>query len=212
MSENTRKSQLGVLILGMVGLLVAGWLNLRSQSAALEERIAKLEGDVKTLAPLVQVMGSVRPGTAVVNPYQATQATGEPDVPKTGMDVALAWCPATENDATLEWLELEYEAAVEVTAVRIHASYNPGAVSRILAAAADEGFREIWSGMAPVEPVQTVAMAQPMMVRRLRIEMDPSRAKGWNEIDAVALVDAAGVAHWAISAKASGCWNKETTE
>ena len=43
-------------------------------------------------------------------------------------------------------------------------------------------------------------------IGRVRIELDSPGVNGWNEIDAVGLLDESGVTHWATSATASSTY------
>lgn len=186
-------------------LLGAGWLNFKERSDALEQRIARLEEDARALAPLSQVMRGFQPGRATPQAYQASRATGPADAPQAHTDSALAWCPASEDGGT-EWLELCYEPTVAAVAVRIHANYNPGAVVRVLGGAGKATLNELWSGSGTPDPVQAIPIASPTEIACLRLELDTSKVPGWNEIDAVALIDAKGTVHWAKEANASSSW------
>jgi len=192
-----------MIVIGI--LLGAGWLNFKERSDALEQRISRLEEDAKALAPLSQVMRGFQPGRATPNAYQASQATGPADAPQAGTDSALAWCPA-EEDGGAEWLELRYDPSVVAVAVRIHANYNPGAVVRVLGGPNETSMTELWTGSGTQDTVQTIPIPSLTEIGRLKLELDPSKAPGWNEIDAVALIDAQGAAHWAKEAKASSAW------
>jgi hypothetical protein len=48
-------------------------------------------------------------------------------------------------------------------------------------------------------------------VRRIRIELDSMNVPGWNEIDAVGLVDDAGRTHWAARVTASSTWTSSAS-
>ena len=95
---------------------------------------------------------------------------------------------------------------VPAAAVRIHASCNPGAVVRISGGPLAGGLRELWTGTGPAEAVQTIAVTPAVQIQRLRLELDTSKVPGWNQIDAVAPVDADGAGHWATAATASSTW------
>ena len=188
-------------------MLGAGWLNFNERVAALEQRISRLEEDAKALAPLAQVMRGYHPERATPQGYQASQATGPPNVTAAGSDSPLAWCPATE-DGGAEWLELRYEPPVVATAIRIHANYHPGAVVRVLGGSDTATLTELWAGSGTPDAVQTLAISSPTKVGWLKLELEPAKAPGWNEIDAVALIDAEGIPHWANEATASSAWGQ----
>jgi hypothetical protein len=119
----------------------------------------------------------------------------------------LAWCPATENSGA-EWLELRYAAPVSTEEIGIHATFNPGAVNRVFGGAADGNLREIWAGDGVPQTLQKIPVSPPAEISVVKLELDTSKVPGWNEIDAVALVDGAGTAHYEDSATASSEWRR----
>ena len=108
----------------------------------------------------------------------------------------------------MEWIELRYPEPVLATELRIHASFNPGAVVRVLGGAAEGELREIWSGTGPTTPLQTIPLSPPAEITRIKLELDTSKIPGWNQIDAVALVDGAGKFTWAATATGSSYWGE----
>lgn len=56
--------------------------------------------------------------------------------------------------------------------------------------------------------MQTIAISPPAEITRVKLELDTAKVPGWNEIDAVALVDGAGVVSWAATATTSSVWSK----
>ena len=178
----------------IVVLLVVGWLNFQEKTEALEKRIAALETEMKVMAPLSNVMKGYRPDRATPDGYQAVQATGAPNVVKPGADNALAWCPAQE-DGGEEWLELGFETPVAASEIHIHASFNPGAVVRVLGAPEGGEWTELWAGEGSPDAMPTLAVSPARELQRLRLELDTGKVPGWNEIDAVALIDSDGSRH-----------------
>ena len=207
MSENSRKSANIIPILVLAAGLGVGWFHFNERIEVLESRVNKLEAESRVLAPLLQVMGAVRPNQPVAHPYAAIQATGPANVPKPGADNPLAWCPAAE-DGGAEWLELRYDKPVLAAELRIHASFNPGAVVRVLGGTGDGDLRELWTGVSPAETVQTIPISPPAEITRIKLELDTAKVPGWDEIDAVALIDAAGAPTWAATATSSSVWSK----
>jgi hypothetical protein len=121
--------------------------------------------------------------------WSAMQATGKPDTAGPG-DARTAWASLTP-DGGEEWLELGYEAPVFPTRVRIHETYNPGAVVKIEARDGKGGWTILWQGRDPVREGAgwcELAVASPMAVRTIRITLDSANVPGWNEIDAVELI------------------------
>ena len=138
------------------------------------------------------------------NPHRAT---GPPDTPVPG-DHPTAWASDTP-DGDDEWLELDFASPVAATEVRVYESFNPGATTCV--GLFDDAGREhviLQSpGSVPSDAAIRVAtFTVPLdagRVRRAKLHVDSRAVPGWNEIDAVALIDRDGAAHWAGAARAS---------
>jgi hypothetical protein len=120
------------------------------------------------------------------------QATGEPKVPQAADD-AHAWASRTP-DGQDEWLELNYNVAVETSEILIYESYNPGAIAEVIVTD-DKGAKyRVFQGKDPSAgtdmAVLMVMLAKPIRVTRVRLEIASTKIPGWNEIDAVGLRDA----------------------
>ncbi|HET6249133.1 MAG TPA: hypothetical protein VFE47_15675 [Tepidisphaeraceae bacterium] len=153
-------------------------------------------------------------------PWGAEQATGAPDTwPKAG-DLTTAWAPQSPGRQP-EWLELTYDAPIRPVAVLIYETCNPGAVDRVTAYNADGKEFDLWSGSDPTaagseKGISVIALHPEVDVTRIRVYLNSQQAPassprgyspaGWNEIDAVGLLDAAGTTHWAKSATASSTY------
>lgn len=147
-------------------------------------------------------------------PYGATQACGPADSPL-GSDVATAW--ATQlADANGEWLELTFAQAAVPAKLRVHENLSPGAVSRVTVFTADGTEVEAWRRKGPAPRMKggianiilSVAPPAPFPTRRVKLYLDSAGVPGWNEIDAVELIDDGGNAQWASGAAASSVWNR----
>lgn len=189
-------------MLVLVGIMV---MNVNERITKLEARVEAAEAELGPLRPLGAMMSSVRPSAVVEGAYEAKQATGEPNATVSGRDSALAWCPGKENEGE-EWLRLEYAEEVEAVEVRVYENFNPGAVTTVLS-----GEVELGSQMRPATEFsgQVFVLKAASAIKELKLIVDPAKVPGWNEIDAVALVDAAGVEHWAVKGEASSVWKKE---
>jgi hypothetical protein len=140
--------------------------------------------------------------------WSAAQMTGAPDTPIAG-DHVTAWA-SKEPDMGEIWIELDYAEAVVPESVRVHETFNPGAIGRVLAQHPDGTWITVWEGTAGVgdaprwfEPsLQSVRFT----TRRLRLISDTSRVPGWNEIDAVELVGE-GRRQWAVAASAGSSYS-----
>ncbi len=141
------------------------------------------------------------------------QATGAPDTPRAG-DLTTAWASRTPDSAP-EWLQLEYERAVPVAAVRVYETYNPGAVCRATAVADDGAEVTLWEGQdttTQAPGVLQVGAATPVTARRIKVYLDSPKVRGWNEIDAVELVGKDGSRQWARAATASSTYAEQAAQ
>lgn len=147
---------------------------------------------------------------ALARQWGPEQACGGPDSAP-GSDVATAFATREQDAAEPEWLLLEFAAPVKATAVRVHETLNPGAVARITLFTESGDEVEAWlasSVAAPGTPARVLEAPLPLgfRVQRVRVWLDSAAVKGWNEIDAVGLVDDKGAVHWAAKAHASTTW------
>jgi hypothetical protein len=146
--------------------------------------------------------------------YEAIEATGAPNVTTPG-DSSSAWCPATMNSGS-EWLQLDYDAPVVPTAVIVHENYGSGMIVRITHVPILGAETTLWEGgytaaAGPAGAIATLPVTNGISTGRIKIYLDTSKATGWEEIDAVGLVDAKGKTHWAKGAKASSTWAQGST-
>lgn len=138
------------------------------------------------------------------------RATGPPD--SGSAESSLAWCPARSDGGT-EWLLLEYPDAVVPVTIEVHENHGPGALARV--SVIDDAGREtvLWEGTDPTPTTEGagvssvhVAAAHAVATRRVKLYLDIARAPGWNEIDAVGIIDDRGRLHWATRATASSAY------
>ncbi|MCX7044970.1 MAG: hypothetical protein NTX50_05710 [Candidatus Sumerlaeota bacterium] len=135
------------------------------------------------------------------------QATGAPDTFQEG-DIQTAWA-SLEQDAGREWLELDYDPTFRADKVRIHETFNPGAVTGIELKDADGAL------MVTIPVTDTTKKAPAFLeisfpltdkpVKSVRVLLNTAKVPGWNEIDAVELVSPAG-SGWAVKARASSTY------
>jgi hypothetical protein len=133
------------------------------------------------------------------------QVLGPPNTFEAG-DYPTAWAPFSSQGGNDEWLQVNYDRVVELSEVRVHETYNPGAVAKLAAVLPGGGETVIWEGVMPAgqAPVETAFAVPPgTRAQSVRIYFDRTRAPGWNEIDAVELVGRDGLRQWANSATAS---------
>jgi len=151
--------------------------------------------------PIVDVL--TVPARADRRSWGPEQATGAPNTMVAG-DQPTAWAPL-QQDAGPEWLRVEFGKAVEVAEVRIRETFNPGAISKVIAV--DGGVeRVLWEGVEEIRPAPcefVVTAKGGISTRSIVVHLDTARVSGWNEIDAVELVGKDGSRQWAQSAVAS---------
>ncbi len=182
---------------------------LHREVARLWERVGATEG--APLAGPARVFPSRIQSAAFSGrrPWGPEQATGEPDTPSAG-DHQSAWASLTPDGGN-EWLLLEFPEAVAPSGVRVHESYNPGAVTQVSVFLSDGREEFVWSGADPTPPgggqgVSWIPFGIKGKTRRVKLHLNSAGVPGWNEIDAVGLVDAAGRLQWSSAASASSTY------
>jgi hypothetical protein len=98
-------------------------------------------------------------------------------VPSPGSDSALAWCPASDNSGS-EWLELSYEKPVSAAELQIHASFNPGAIARVLIGGSTGPPQELPIVPGPPLAMQALPVSPPLEVSRVNLELDTAAVPG----------------------------------
>ena len=145
--------------------------------------------------------------------WSPEQATGQPDAYrfKTGGDYPLAWASLTPDDQE-EWLELTWDKPVEAVGVDVYETFNPGALVRVVAFNGDTEVAK-WEGVDPTprdvpngKGISKIRFEKPVSVTKIRLYLDSANVPGWNEIDAVGLVDPSDAVHWATGAMASSTY------
>lgn len=125
--------------------------------------------------------------------HGARQATGAPDVKTYGFR-AEGWASRSADEG-VEWLKLTFATEVRAVGVRVRQNYNPGAIVKVEALAADGRSAVVWSGRDDTDYPKDqiawfVATFEPpsFPVKAIRLTLDLAAVKGWNLIDAVQLV------------------------
>lgn len=141
-----------------------------------------------------------------MRPTGPRQATGEPD--SGPVDSDSSWASRTP-DSQREWLLLDFGEPMRPTRIDVYENYNPGAIDR-LSVFNDVGKEfDIPLSSAGLEksPRGVSVLSVPVQIdfdtTRLKLYTNSPAIAGWNEIDAVAMVDADGQEHWAREARAS---------
>jgi hypothetical protein len=105
-------------------------------------------------------------------------------------------------------LVVDFPKEVEVAQVRVRETLGPGTIFMVSAILADGSEKILWHGTEPAAEAPVEMEFNPsskVRSRRIRIQLDTSVVKGWNEIDAVELVGTDGTRQWA-----SGAWASST--
>ena len=135
-------------------------------------------------------------------------------------------CAAQENsplqgtvltpDGQPEWLELTWKKPVEAVGIDVYETFNPGALTRITSFDADRKETTLWEGTDPTPPdakdgrgVSQIRFEKPVVLSTVRLYLDSPAVPGWNEIDAVGLLESSGTVHWATGATASSTYAEQ---
>ncbi len=145
-------------------------------------------------------------------PYHADHAAGSPDTQGPG-DQPTAWASQTP-DGQEEWLELEYSEPVVPKALKVYETCAQGAVTKVSLFRLDGSEVVAWTGKDPTPStrpmgVSVFALRADSPIARVRIHLNSPAFPGWNEIDAVGLVDAGGKTQWAAAASASTSFGQQ---
>jgi hypothetical protein len=140
--------------------------------------------------------------------WSVDQVLGAPNTTTFG-DISSAWASQTP-DGQPEWLLLEFDEVTPV-AVHVYETHNPGAVVKIARVNLFGGESVLWEGTDPTAPplpggVSKFPAGGAPATTRIKIYLDSPAFPGWNEIDAVALIDSQGKPHWAKRAAASSSY------
>jgi hypothetical protein len=146
--------------------------------------------------------------------WSFNEVTGKPNTSLAG-DIPTAWASATQ-DGQKEWLDLVYANSVWPTAVKIHETYNPGAVNKITAFRADGTEVVIWEGKDPTPTtskrgVSVIPVKTDFPCKKIRVHIDSPAVPGWNEIDAVGL-QTRWWTYWAESATGSSSFGENFSQ
>ena len=128
--------------------------------------------------------------------WSAEKILGMPDVYPMYGDFEDAWAQETEDDQR-EFIEIEYLPPVNPYRIDIYETYNPGAVDTIYLRNYESGeWIIVWSDSAavpnPPEQSRIFSVDFPQtsyLVDAVRLAINSPAIEGWNEYDAVALID-----------------------
>jgi len=160
---------------------------------------------------VVLVIIAIAAGTAHAQGKRAwgpAQATGQPDTMRAG-DSKTAWA-TLKAEMGEQWLDLTFETAIVPAKIRIYENFNPGAVSKVEVFDEAGTAQVIWEGIDSNKECpgyfEVAASVAATAINRVKVYLDTNRVKGWNEIDAVAVVPKDGEPLWAAKATASSSY------
>ena len=185
--------------------------DLKIELATARARIANLETQVRDLTAQLD---AARPAAPVAKSpihgkrgWGPEQAIGAPDTPTAG-GFQTAWA-TLDPDGGPEWLVVDFPKEVEVAQIRVRETLGPGTIFTVSAIIAEGGEKILWHGTEPTAEAPVEMEFNPSIQvrsRRIRIQLDTSLVKGWNEIDAVELIGSDGSRQWASAAWASSTY------
>ena len=93
------------------------------------------------------------------------------------------------------------------SAIRIYETYNPGAVNKVSVFNLEGKEVTVWKGDDPTpigsgKCVSEIPLKVKFKTNLVKIYLNSTEVEGWNEIDAVGLVDADGKTQWAAATSA----------
>ena len=114
-------------------------------------------------------------------------------------------------------LVLEYEKAVDVKEIHVYENHCPGALARVITFGEGKRHRVLWRGEDPwkLENGRNIAklpVRKGAPIKRIKIYLNSKDIKGWNQIDAVGLLDVNGKMHWAIGVAASSAYGNSPVD
>jgi hypothetical protein len=177
----------------------------RQRSAPGVGNLGRRRPDLPSPASSQSVSSHGPDGQLLQRNWGPEQVVGPPDTHAAG-DIPTAWAPLSSQGGRDEWLQVNYDHAVDISEIRVRETHNPGAIAKLAAVLPDGQEVVIWEGAKPpAEPPTDTGFAAPagLQAQSLKIYLDRTRAPGWNEIDAVELIARDGTRQWASSATAS---------
>jgi hypothetical protein len=141
--------------------------------------------------------------------WSPQQAAGAPDTPGPG-DQVTAWASLGQDNQP-EWLELLYAKSVTPTEIHVYENCSPGALCKVTVFTADGAELTAWEGQDPVPRTAQMGTAKipitlNVKTNHIKIYLESQNVPGWNEVDAVGLIDTAGQTQWARKVSASSTY------
>lgn len=179
-------------------LLLAVLLAWRSDRMKMEEEIVALK---------VQMVPAKKRSV----PWGIEQLFGPPDTEQYG-DMRTAWA-SQSADGQPEWVVAHFENEVTPQELHIYETFNPGAVNKVSIFTPLGNEVVVWQGSDPTKvgsgggiskiPVKTI-----WPTKKVKIYLDSPAVAGWNEIDAIGLVDQEEQTQWTRFAETSSSYGE----
>lgn len=164
---------------------ISGWNEIDAVELVGHSQVVGGEVEVRQWASSASASSEYSSGDG-----SAGEASGPPDTPLAS-DYVTAWA-AQFPDKGKEWLELRYVIPVHATGVRIFENFTPGGIVEVELKDPLGQYHSVWEGNEPVEKApacfEVSFERSEYEVSAVRIHLETSRQKGWEEIDAVELV------------------------
>jgi hypothetical protein len=201
------------LMLGLVTTLALAWVLAatvdvqQGPNTAADAFIANEHWSVSRYdrAGAVQVRSTRRVGLN----WSPQQAAGAPDTPNPG-DQVTAWA-SLGSDSQSEWLLLDYAKPVIAREVHVYENCSPGALYKVTLFTQDDQELTAWTGTDPTPQnapagVSKIPVSLDVKTSRVKLYIASDKFPGWNEVDAVALIDSTGQTQWAKRVQASSTY------
>jgi tetratricopeptide (TPR) repeat protein len=185
-------------------------VNDQTSTPKQEKFLFKVDVDGRESVPQRELLWALKDSSASQaangqkRPWGPEQACGAPDTLQPG-DVPTAWASATP-DGQREWLEVDFGEQIDGVALVVYENNAPGAVDKICVLGETGVVTDVHGVKDPTPTTAPSGVSIFPLVASahgVRIETDSANVPGWNEIDAVGLLDKQGQVHWAKTAKAS---------
>lgn len=182
-----------LLLLILLACVVFAWRRDRVQ---LEEEIITLKVQI---APKQKQQVS----------WGVEQILGAPDTKSFG-DRRTAWASETP-DGQQEWIVAHFENEVTPKELQIYETYNPGAVTKVSLFTSLGNEVVVWQGSDPTAigaggGVSKIPLKTIWPTKKVKVYIDSANVPGWNEIDAIGLVDLDDQTQWTRFAEASSSY------
>ncbi len=141
--------------------------------------------------------------------WSIQQLLGPPDTAGFG-DIVTAWASASA-DGQAEWIIAHFEEEVSPSQLHIYETYNPGAVNKVSVFTPLGNEVVVWQGTDPTPPTSAggtskIPLQTIWRTKKVKVYLDSPNVAGWNEIDAIGLLDQQGNTQWTRYAEASSSY------